>query len=50
MAKEVKSSLIDSMITGLIMKDVDPQIYRILDEKGNTPTFQNRVREFSDLG
>ena len=32
------------------MKEVDPRIYKILDEKGNTSTFENRVREFSDIG
>ena len=32
------------------MKEVDPQIYQILDEKGNTTTFENRVRKFSDIG
>ena len=34
---------------GLMMKEVDPRIYRILDEKGNTSTFENRVRGFSDI-
>jgi hypothetical protein len=50
MTKEVKSYLLDSMIRRLMMKEVNPQIYQILDEKGNTSTFQNRVRGFSDLG
>jgi hypothetical protein len=32
------------------MKEVKVQIYRILGENGNTSTFENRVREFSNLG
>jgi hypothetical protein len=50
MTKEVKSYFVDSEAFGLMMKEVDPQIYKILDEKGNTMTFENRVREFSDIG
>jgi hypothetical protein len=50
MTKEVKSYLSDSMITGLTMKGVKTQIYQILDEKENTIAFENRVREFSDIG
>ena len=34
MTKEVKSYLLDSMIEGLMMKEVGPQIYQILDENG----------------
>jgi quinol monooxygenase YgiN len=34
----------------LTIKEVDSQIYQILGEKGNTSTFENRVRGFSDLG
>ena len=46
MTKEVKSYLSDSMMIGLMMKEVDPQIYRILDENGKPDDFQNRVRDF----
>jgi hypothetical protein len=36
-------------INGFTMKEVDPQIYQISGENGNTSTFENRVRGFSDL-
>ena len=45
--KEMKTI---KMIHGLMMKEVNLQIYQILDEKGNTSSFENRVREFSGIG
>ena len=50
MTKEVKSYFSDSVIEWLMMKEVKTQIYKILGEKINTSTFENRVREFSDIG
>jgi hypothetical protein len=50
MTKEVKSYLFDFGDSWIDNERQQNQIYQILGEKGNTSTFENRVRGFSDLG